>query len=177
MKAFKNKSEDYWIRALIGSQWRLRSIGVTCSNFLLCVTSLAAEFCTRWSLVSWASVTPRSRPLLQSKWLNINACTSPSVIQLSIQTSLIFPILCSPMAADLHMLLLWVFIPRSSWTITYQWKFMKKQRKFMTNQWAKIISNASLHTYALKVIYIVKTSIHSQNFVMQKNRFYPVTKE
>ena len=53
-----------WIRALIGSQWRLRGIGVTFSNFLLCVTSLAAEFCTRWSKIRWAAGAPRSRPLL-----------------------------------------------------------------------------------------------------------------
>ena len=52
MKTFKNKSEDFKLNtSLIGSQWRLRRIGVTCSNFLLRVTSLAAEFCTRWSLV------------------------------------------------------------------------------------------------------------------------------
>ena len=46
----------------------------------------------------------------------------------SINTILIFPILCSPMAADLHMLLMWVFIPRSSWTITPRSRALETDR-------------------------------------------------
>ena len=70
------------IRCRIGSQWRSRNTGVIWSNFLLPVTTCAAEFWTTWRCLSSRCLVPSHNNCVFSAFihyrlLNIHASTRP----------------------------------------------------------------------------------------------------